>query len=89
MPGVAADLRMRIACNLENTEASPTEGVIDIQSVETTEAGGLRGCEAGKKINSRKHYLAADTLGLPLNLAMHAADIQFWPASGSDGGFLG
>ena len=45
-------------------EASPTAGVVDSQSVKTTESGGLRGYDAGKKINGRKRHLVTDTLGL-------------------------
>jgi transposase len=57
-------------------EASPTAGIIDSQSVRTTEAGGPRGYDAGKKINGRKRHILVDTLGLLLVLVVHAADIQ-------------
>ena len=47
----------------EGREASPTAGVIDSQSVKTTEAAGPRGYDAGKKVNGRKRHLLVDTMG--------------------------
>jgi transposase len=57
-------------------EASPTAGVIDSQSVKTTESGGPRGYDADKKINGRKRHILTDTIGLPVGMIVHPADIQ-------------
>ena len=50
--------------------------MIDSQSVKTTESGGLRGYDAGKKINGRKRHAVVDTIGLLFGLVVHAADVQ-------------
>lgn len=64
------------AREMEGREPSPTAGVIDSQSVKTTEAAGPHGYDAGKKINGRKRHLLVDTMGLLIAAIVHRADIQ-------------
>ena len=57
-------------------EASPSAAIIDSQSIKTTEAGGPRGYDAGKKINGRKRHALVDTDGRGLMIEPHPASIQ-------------
>jgi putative transposase len=57
-------------------DPEPSAGVVDSQSVKTTEVGGEHGYDAGKKINGRKRHLLVDTMGLVLLVVVHAANIQ-------------
>ncbi len=57
-------------------EPTPSAGVIDSQSVKTTEAGGPRGYDAGKKIKGRKRHIITDTLGHLVGIDVHPAGMQ-------------
>lgn len=54
----------------------PSAGIIDSQSVRSTEASDERGYDAGKKINGRKRHVLVDTMGLLLWVMVLPANLQ-------------
>jgi putative transposase len=81
--GVLADITDLLRAAVRTAagrDPEPSAGIIDSQSVRESAEGVVPAATSGydghKKVNGRKRHILADTLGLPVTVAVTAANVQ-------------
>ena len=70
------DALCRMVRKIKGKKPTPSVGIIDSQTIKTTENGGVRGYDAAKNANGRKRHIIVDTLGLIMVLVIRTVSVQ-------------
>ena len=71
------DTLHRMVRKLMGREETPSLGIIDSRSVKSSHhVDADRGFDGNKKIKGRKEHIVVDTLGLPMSVVVHEANVQ-------------
>ena len=71
---IHAVLRERLR-HLASREPTPSVAIIDSQTAQTTEKGGIRGYDGAKKISGRKRLLLVESTGLVSAVVEHEGNL--------------
>jgi len=78
------DTLHRMVRKLMGREETPSLGIIDSRSVKSSHhVDADRGIDGNKKVKGRKEHIVVDTLGLPMSVVVHEANVH--DSVGADG----